>query len=127
MDSKWFALGIVPAASAAVLFFGFAASSIATAEQPSSPVASEALSNSESSGFCQVELAEAPAEVETCAATVAPPADREVQECPVTGARGKSTLHLEEVLGRVHNGVGACPHEAAAKRASSKKKQGTWL
>jgi hypothetical protein len=57
--------------------------------------------------------------------------------CPVSGARGKSTLSLEEVMRRAHQRGGACPHAAAATRGvcphgrsltvPSVDKPGMWL
>ncbi len=35
--------------------------------------------------------------------------------CPVSGARGKSTLSWEEVMQRVHQRGEACPHAADAR------------
>lgn len=138
MDSKWFALGI-PAASGAVLLFAIAASSSATASQQTT-AASLA---SDESGYCPETSVAAPAETELCAATVTPPEESEVEACPVTGARGKSTIHFEEVMGRVHRGLGVCPHANESKAASecpylrehgeaptqakARRPQGTWL
>jgi hypothetical protein len=138
MDSKWFALGI-PAASGAVLLFAIAVSSSAT----TAPQTTEASLASDESGYCPEASVAAPVEAELCSATVTPPAESEVEACPVTGARGKSTLHFEEVMGRVHRGLGVCPHAEASEtasacphlrengeapaEASTRRPQGTWL
>jgi len=56
--------------------------------------------------------------------------------CPVSGARGKSTLSWEEVMQRMHQRGGGCPHAAAARSVCphersltvpSAAKPGMWL